>query len=192
MKKLFFAAIIAVFAMTSVNAQTFGVKAGLNLANLTGDIDNNKALTSFHVGAVAEFEISDEFSFQPELVYSAQGTHIKYSEDLGGGNSYDADYKVNLSYLNLPLMGKYEVSEGISLLAGPQIGFLMSAKSDGNDIKDSMKGIDFGVNLGAAYELESGMFFDLRYNIGLSNIADSNNVTIKNSVLSVSLGYKFN
>ncbi len=192
MKKLFFAAIIAVFAMTSVNAQTFGVKAGLNLANLTGDIDNNKALTSFHVGAVAEFEISDEFSFQPELVYSAQGTHFKYSEDLGGGNSIDVDYKTNLSYLNLPLMAKYEVSEGISLLAGPQIGFLMSAKSDGNDIKDSMKGIDFGVNLGAAYELESGMFFDLRYNIGLSNIADSNNVTIKNSVLSVSLGYKFN
>jgi len=184
MKKLFFAAVIVAFSIAGTKAQTFGAKAGLNLANVTGDVSDNSMLTAFHVGVVADFEISDEFSFQPELVYSMQGTKISV---LG------TDFNVNFNYLNLPLLAKYEVAEGISVLAGPQIGFLMTAENDGTDIKDNYKGVDFGFDLGAAYELESGMFFDLRYNIGLSNMVDDNsNESLKNAVISFSLGYKFN
>ncbi len=188
MKKLFFAALVAVFAMSSMNAQTFGVKAGLNMANFTGsDVSGTASKIGANVGVFARFEISDEFTFQPELSFSMQGAQDKNNSKL----------KINANYLNLPLMAKYEVAEGFRLVAGPQVGFLMSAKAtDGDnstDVKDGYKSIDFGLGLGAEYELESGLFFDFRYNLGLTSLDDSSaNADVKNAVLQLGLGYSFN
>ncbi len=63
--------------------------------------------------------ISEKFAFQPELLYSAQGSDYD-DEDFSGS--------VKADYLNVPLMAKYYVGEGFSLEAGPQVGLLLSAK----------------------------------------------------------------
>ncbi|CAM1333267.1 porin family protein [Tenacibaculum aestuariivivum] len=185
-----------VAASFTANAQDvkFGAKAGLNIASLSGDNDENiDSRTSFHVGAVAEIEISDKFSVQPELVYSAQGATSDY--ELG---SVTVDATAKLDYLNLPVMAKYYVAEGLSLEAGPQIGFLLSAKTEADvsgassqDIKDEMKSIDFGLNFGAGYKLDNGLNFSARYNLGLSSVADDDDFDIKNGVFQVSVGYFF-
>ncbi|RZJ50008.1 MAG: PorT family protein, partial [Flavobacterium sp.] len=99
-----------------------------------------------------------------------------------------------LSYLNVPIMAKYYVIEKLSLEAGPQIGFLLSAKNQVDDLKDSFKSVDFGLNLGASYDITEHFFAGVRYNIGLSNIADvpdESDYKTNNSVVSVSVGYKF-
>ena len=91
-------------------------------------------------------------------------------------------------------MAKYYVADSFSLQAGPQIGFLMSATSAGVDIKDQASSTDFGLNLGAGYNLNENMALDLRYNLGLSKVnKDSNPGTsdIKNAVLSLGFVYKF-
>lgn len=192
MKKLLLV-IAMVAAGFTANAQDvkFGAKAGLNISNVSGeDVENNDARTSFHIGAVAEIEISDKFSIQPELVYSAQGA--KSSDG-------DIDVTLSLDYLNIPVMAKFYVAEGFSLEAGPQVGFLMSAKAKAefmgdsaeNDIKDDFKSIDFGLNFGAGYKLENGLNFSARYNIGLSNIAEESDNSVKNGVFQVSVGYFF-
>lgn len=187
----------------------FGAKAGVNFANISGDDTSGlDSRTAFHVGIVAEIEISEKFSFQPELLYSGQGFKESYSEF---GASFEDVYK--LDYLNIPLMAKYYVAEGFSVEAGPQVGFLLSAKDDweGNygevtesgseDFKDFVKGIDFGLNLGVGYKMTSGLNFGARYNLGLSNfwdipsdidpgfgIADIKN---QNAVFQLSVGYFF-
>ena len=117
MKKLFLVAAIAVFGFTSANAQevNFGAKAGVNMATITGDdVDDTKSKTSFHIGAVAEIAISDKFSVQPELLYSAQGTKAD-----------EGDEELKIDYINLPIIAKYYVAEGFSIEAGHQVGFLM-------------------------------------------------------------------
>lgn len=183
MKKVLLTISIVVLGLANVNAQEIklGAKAGFNIASIHGD--NTKAfgdVTAFNFGLMAETPISTKFSFQPELVYSGQG--------------YDFDKNmVELNYLNVPLMGKYYILKGLSLEAGPQIGFLLSAKSESINVKDSFKSIDFGANLGIGYKLDNGLNFGARYNIGLSDI---NNVDIskdkfKNGVLQVSIGYFF-
>ena len=68
---------------------------------------------------------------------------------------------------------------GFRLQAGPQVGFLISAKSETNgvkaDIKNQLKKIDFAVSAGVGYvHPPSGFGVDLRYNLGLSNINDDN------------------
>jgi len=138
MKKLFFAVIIAALTITSLNAQTFGVKAGANLSNYSyngGDYDDElndaqKSLFGFHIGGFAEFEISDQFAFQPELLFTMQGTKFEESGE-EYGVSYSSEYTSKQSYINIPLMAKYYVAEGFNIQAGPQIGFLMSSKYEG-------------------------------------------------------------
>jgi len=216
MKKIFTIAAIAVLGMTSVNAQdvNFGAKAGVNFATVTGDeTDDFESKTGFHVGVVAEIMLSDKFSFQPELVYSSQGTKISESgtEDFGGITyQYEEEATRKLDYLNLPLMAKYYVSEGLSIEAGPQIGFLINSEaeyeysatyegtteseSETEDLKDYTSSIDFGFNFGLGYKLENGLNFGARYNLGLSNINDfegSDDVKNQNAVFQVSVGFFF-
>ena len=185
MKKLCIVAVLAIFSFTSVNAQgaKFGAKAGVNFANFTGDIEENKMLTGFHIGAFVELELSEALILQPELLFSTQGTKFKES-----GVSID----FNANYINLPVMFKYGVADGFNLEAGPQIGFLLSAEIADEDIKDEMESIDFGMNVGASYDFSDDLFAQARYNFGITNLVDdSEGGDLKNSVISVSLGYRF-
>jgi len=186
MKKLFLVTAIAVLGLSNVNAQKvkFGVKAGLNLAFITGD--NSKDFdpnTDFHFGVMSEFKISDKFSLQPELIYSGQGADT----------NIESEGSIALNYLNMPIMGKYYVTERLSLEAGPQIGYLLSTKGGSLDYKDLLKPIDFGVNFGVGYKLDNGLNFGARYNLGLSNINDVDGFTDKNrnGVVQLSVGFFF-
>lgn len=200
MKRLLVAALAVVgFGATGFAQQQvkFGPKAGVNFANLSG-VDDSEMKTGFHVGAVAEIKFNEKFSIQPEVVYSAQGT--KFS-------SNNAEVKLNNDYINVPILAKYYIVDGFSVEAGPQIGFLMKAEQEGtfggftgtSDVKDNYKSIDFGLGLGLAYDLPMGLFFNARYNLGLSKINEDytvGNITyktddIKNNVIQVSVGYKF-
>lgn len=181
MKKFLLVAVITVFGLVSAEAQgiKFGVKGGLNFATISGDnTDGSDLVTGLHFGVLAEIPISEKFSFQPELMYSGQGTSFN-------------DYATDLSYLNIPLMGKYYLTKGLSLEAGPQLGFLLSAKTDDSDVKDLFKTVDFGVNFGLGYKLENGLNFGARYNLGLSNINAIDNYSNKNGVMQLSVGYFF-
>lgn len=186
MKKLIIAAILLTATMTNAQdkSMSFGVKGGLNLA--TTSADGAKSLIGFHVGGFAEFMITDKFAVQPELTFSAQGA--KYKNVLGN------EFNYNLNYLNLPVMAKYFVTEDLSLEFGPQISFLMSAKADGTDVKESYNSTDFGVNFGAGFNLNENMVLGLRYNLGLSDLEKDlspGEKGTKQSVLQFSFGYKF-
>ena len=85
MKNLILISIVVFFIFTSSTAQKikYGSKIGVNIANIIGDeTDDVNTITTLHAGAVAEIMISDEFSFQAELLYSAQGAKSDYSETL--------------------------------------------------------------------------------------------------------------
>lgn len=184
MKKL-----LLVIAMVAVgftaNAQkiNFGAKAGVNFADITGIDEATKSITVMHFGAMAEIEISEKFSVQPELLYSAQGTKAKVG-----------DGKTNFNYINVPVMAKYYVAEGLSLEAGPQIGFLTAAEVNNKDAKAFYNTVDFALNFGAGYKLPSGLNFSARYNVGLSELAkdkDANSASSNNRVFQISVGYFF-
>lgn len=162
-----------------------GFKTGLNVSNfMSNDIENNTVRTSIHFGFLSEIIVSDEVSFQPELLYSGQGF-------------VGADTKQKFNYINIPLLLKYYVTDNFTAEAGPQVGFLIKSYSRGNlgntNIKDQ-NFLDFGVNLGLGYELKNNIFFQTRFNLGLVNInTASNNDTMNytNSVFQLSVGYMF-
>ncbi|MGO1752571.1 MAG: porin family protein [Psychroflexus sp.] len=223
MKKLLLFTVFTVLSFTTAVAQqiNFGAKAGVNFATLTGDVDDASTKVGLHVGGVAEYMINEKLSLQAELLYSMQGAKNEYTEtnsfnDYSEIYSEEATYKLN--YINLPVMAKYFFTDNFSVIAGPQISFLTSAKADFDevytittggsttvetesisdlDIKDALKSIDFGLNLGLGYKLDNGLNFEARYNLGLMNIDDSPTeagdpeTSIKNGVIQVSLGFMF-
>lgn len=172
----------AVFAFSFANAQDkggssdmrFGVKAGYINSNITGDLEGD-ATSSFYIGGLVDFTISENFHVQPELLYSMEGAK-------------DAA----LNYIRIPVMAKFYIMEGLNLQAGPEIAFL----AGGDEIKDNIKSMDYGLGIGAGYELESGLFFDARYNLGLADIGDFDGTILegaeaKNTSFQIGLGYRF-
>jgi opacity protein-like surface antigen len=185
MKKIILTAVaVMAFSLSNAQGMRFGLKAGLNMASLNGDIENVKSKIGFNGGGFAEFKVTEKFAVQPELLFSLQGADAE-----------EGDGSINLNYINIPVMAKYYVIEGLSLQAGPQIGFLMTAEASGGgqdvDIKDSTSSIDFGLNFGAGYDITKNIFADVRYNLGLTTLDKDGEVKTQNGVFQIGVGYSF-
>lgn len=205
MKKSILLIAIALLSIGSLSAQEsvyFGVKGGVNFSTFSGDgfrdFENPDSRTSFNLGLLAEIPLSEKFSIQPEVLYSGQGYDIS-SRD----NANDVEYQ--LDYINVPVLAKYYIIEGLSIEAGPQIGFLVNSEidndpsGDGGDIslnEDQFNKVDLSVGLGASYKFRGGFFVNARYNIGLSDVYDDsfvgfNNSDVKHSVFQGGIGFMF-
>lgn len=187
MKKYIIAAGVMLLGLSSVNAQdiSFGAKAGVNLANFSGDdVEDNAMRIGAFGGVYANLGLTEDIFFQPELLFSMQGVEA----DEGDGGT-------KLNYINIPLMFQYGITDEIRVEAGPQVGLLLSADLDVGegdvDFKDEMSSIDFGMNLGASYNMDNGISVSVRYNLGLTEVIDSDvfESDAKNSVISIGLGY---
>lgn len=198
-------------------AQTFGVRAGLNLSKmLVKDNDNTysdnyKMNPGFHIGGTVEFPISDMFSVEADLLLSTKGTRVKEEETMMG-ETYEMKAKINLFYIDIPITVKASFDVGdvkIYGAAGPYIGVGLSGKSKyeityngetetddekiewGSDKdEDMLKRLDFGLIFGAGVAINS-IQAGLSYGLGLANIsADSDDgFNIKNRVLGITVGY---
>mgnify|MGYP003132408040 CR=1 FL=1 len=204
MKKVFFIAVLAVFGVTATQAQEvrLGAKGGVNFSSFAGDgfdaFDDPEGRTSFHIGAFAEIPVSERFSIQPEVLYSGQGFDLVSREGAD-------DTEVQLDYINVPVMAKVYLIEGLYAEAGPQIGFNVKNEidSDPDDAgsgeiainEDVINDIDFSVGVGAGYRFNNGLFLNARYNFGLTDVFNNEDLLIdsdaKNSVFVVSAGYSF-
>jgi hypothetical protein len=157
----------------------FGLKTGVNFANLTNSNDLNYKF-GLNFGAVASLAISDMFSLQGELIYSAQG----YKQDFNGQK-----VKGKIDYFIIPIIGDFEIAEDFSLQIGPQLG--VNIRKD-REIDGTVQGsifvndIDFSAVFGIQYFLDSNVFFQMRYAPGLTEVLS--NIDQKNTVISASLG----
>jgi hypothetical protein len=169
----------ASFAQHSVE---FGLKGGVNFANLKDDANSNTdSRTGLHLGGLAHIHFSKHFALQPELMYSAQGAEY--------GNS-----KLRLNYVNVPILAQYMFDQGFRLQTGPQFGILASSdtKTGGveTDIEDGIKTLDVAWSFGTSYLMKSGLGIDARYNLGLTDITEAN-PDVMNRVWQVGLFYQF-
>jgi hypothetical protein len=202
MKKMMLTAVAVItFAFSNAQETRAGIKGGINIATLTGDAEGATSRVGFQAGGFLEIKITDRFAIQPELLFSTQGVH---TEIVKPDNEYKIEKRINLMYLNIPIMARFYVVDKFSVEAGPQIGFLARARatseitSYGNrvsgeeDLKRYLRAADLGVNFGAGYDFTEDLSIGIRYNIGCSNLGENmRNYEMYNRVLSVSAGYKF-
>jgi hypothetical protein len=188
MKYYFLAFVMSVLISTAATAQhhhpNIGIKGGLNLYNLDGNGKSN-VKSGLHLGLLSHIHLTNQFAFQPEILYSMQGT--KYD---GSDNS------LNLDYINIPLLFQYMFDNGFRIQAGPQVGFLVNAKAKtGNttvNVKDGYNSLDLGLSIGGSYVYPgTGFGIDARYNHGLSNIYESSTFNATNRGVQLGVFYLF-
>lgn len=216
MKKILFTGILsALFVSASFAQVKFGVTAGLNVSkfNLGGDYSSEEKFdykAGFQAGVVADLALNENFSIIPELLFSQRGSKRKVTMTEEGISVIIKD-DITLNYLQLPINAAYKFDMGLNskflVFAGPYLGYGLSAKekaettTDGvsisasQDIKfgskdDELKPIDYGVNLGIGYQFEK-ILFKLQYNLGLNNLDNEKNYSMKNANFAVSAGYLF-
>ena len=203
MKKFIVIIAVAMFGLSFGQETKFGVKAGANLANANVEFDNKSADTSnlfgFYLGGFATIKFADQFAFQPELLLSMEGTKLEESS-----TGYEYVEKDKFTMINVPLMLKWfpVADSGFNVEFGPQIGFVASAKyeleetilgvttTEDGDIED-FKSLNLSLNAGLAYELENGLGFNARYNIGLSDLYDGNDSGASYKLNNISLGLSY-
>lgn len=165
------------------------------------------------VGFDAEYQATSDLFMSLGLQYSRQGSRFPDFERKDGEfvEGY-SDWHTDLDYLNVPLLFGYRIAKGFSVKAGLQLGLLLGGKEkmsytditildggtrkQGNavpretDVKDVYKSVDLSIPLALSYEFEN-VILDARYNFGLTRIHQLDAVKSRNSVIQLSVGYRF-
>lgn len=165
------------------------------------------------VGFDAEYQVTSDLFMSLGLQYSRQGSRFPDFERKDGEfvEGY-SDWHTDLDYLNVPLLFGYRIAKGFSVKAGLQLGLLLGGKEkmsytditildggtrkQGNavpretDVKDVYKSVDLSIPLALSYEFEN-VILDARYNFGLTRIHQLDVVKSRNSVIQLSVGYRF-
>lgn len=181
MKRLALASILVILAAGTASAAGvgFGLKGGLNMANLHGtDAENLDWKTGFAAGAFANIAFTPVISLQPEVLYVMDGA----SENLLG-----IEINFNLDYIQVPVLVKFDIPVAGTIIptlyAGGYVGFLSGAEieasyqddSESMDVKDYTQSMDYGLSFGAAIDVHLTsltLSFEGRYNYGLTTIDD--------------------
>lgn len=197
----------AIFLAPQAEAAIFGVKAGLNFANMNikpvePDMPDFKNLTGPAGGIFFSFGIGP-LSIQPEVLYSRRGMMYEDSFEL-------ETYKMELflDYIEVPLLVKFSfIPVGPIkpvIFAGPSFGYLVKAKgkytesgtSVTEDLKDEFKSTETAAVFGVGVDFKLPVIkltVDARYHLGISNIAEETywEGTAKNKGFSVMVGVGF-
>lgn len=153
----------------------YGVKAGINISNFQStnlDDEFNESRIGGMIGFFADYTISEKLHFQPEFLFSSQGTKTK---------------GLRADYLQLPLLLRLDVLDKLSFHAGPQVGLKVY------EFEDNFKNIDFALNAGIGVEIMNNLTVEGRYSFGLAEVFDdrrAGNAEGKNSVIQIGLSYK--
>jgi hypothetical protein len=218
MKKLVSLVSLAAFflcAASPLSAQLrFGVKAGLNLANIAADDEitdgsDPKILPTFQVGGLAEFALAENLGVSVGVQLSGKG--FRFSEEEPGFGEYKVT--ANPLYLQVPLSVYYS-SNGFYIGAGPYLGFGIGGKikesfdgdtettdiefGDGSDDDDVFAPLDFGANLEVGYTINNAIRISASYSLGLANALPkelredgADKYYIRHRVIGVSAAYLF-
>ena len=207
MKRVFLAGLV-MFAASQSNAQAY-LQGGVNFANITkdknGNTQDNNVLTTFNVGLMSRFGLSDIIDLEAGALLTGKGS--KADSYFNNGSDY-IKTKFNPVYVEVPvnLVVKFPLQKGTDLFvnAGPYIaiGVLGQSKTESkfgpltssskNDIKFSnddpftsqqddaaynkLKRFDYGLNFGGGIEF-AHLMIKANYGLGLAKISstESNN-----------------
>ena len=201
--KLFYLIALLLFVQIS-NAQRFGIKGGVNFANIDfsggGLTISGESLTGFHIGPVAEINLADNLYFNTGLLYSLKGTKLDLEFEGEGVKATD-----KIHYLEIPLNAAYKFpindAANIFVQAGPYLAYGLSGKekaeADGVEEEgdlfegdDAMKRFDWGLGFGGGVEFGS-IVASINYQLGLANLSDESSAEAKMKVFQISLAYMF-
>lgn len=178
---------------------TFGARAGLGLSRIS-NLNTEPGFSysmrpSIYFGVTSEFEgLLGPMDLRVEAYLAGQGQRMKSKTE-------DIVRIWRTTYLNIPVLAQYKVlDDRLSLMAGPQLGICFGGKfvtKSGKTVEKTKMGrddysrCDFGLVLGANYDIAYGFGAEVRIDVGLSNAMKNTAKTFANRSLQIGVTYKF-
>ncbi len=200
MKKTILLFALLAFFSFEINAQNydrndaiggFGIRGGANFFNFGGSDASNNEYTNrvgFHGGVYANMFLGSRIAIEPGAYFSVKGTQ----------NDDFANSRAVLNYVDVPLLLRLYVTDGLNIFGGPQASFLMSSKFEGEFFgtgfsyeTDAITKTDLGFVVGVGYNLPKGLNIQGSYDYGTSPVFKDSDAAIYNRGFKLSLGYSF-
>lgn len=179
--RLLTATLLALLCCMPASAQWhYGFKSGVMRTRATrSDYWDRNNKWGGTIGGVVKYDCNDWFALQGELNYALRGFKTDLFSDV---DAKPHDWLFNFHYIDVPVLAKfYPAGLPFFIEAGPQVGFLAgfgenikgAAVEPFSSLSDYRKW-NAAVVFGLGVETDLGIFFDLRYNLGLNKIAANN------------------
>ena len=175
----------------NLSAQTFGLKGGVAITNFSGSNADAEFRTGFYFGTFLKVG-EENIKWSPELIFHQKGAQE-------AGNLVNSRFEMKLNYIDFSINANFHINDELSLVAGPYLGYATSGtiktttsgetNSESIDDWDGFNRIEFGTNLGAAYEINDLFHVDVSYGIAFTDIYDD--ISIHNTSLRFGIGYVF-
>lgn len=226
-------ALLTLYMLTSLltfGQLSFGIRAGVNYTFITegkgpqytGDrpIGIKYKGLGQDVGIVADATLGDRVSmrFEPTLSLRRSRREVSYYESFsfGGGQTITEKENVALNYLAAPISFAYHLTDGLDILAGPAIGFLLGGETadewtatgtngfgepyvdkertvvSGAQLTKQLRNTEFGFVVGCDYSFNNGLILGGRFQrilTSIENEANSKYTERKYDVLNFCIGY---
>ena len=175
---------MATFAQKEPGTLTIYPRVGINLSKfadskiyyLDGGYVESKFKVGLAIGAECEYQLSNQFALSGGVLYSQQGEQYDLPSE---SKEFE---KTRYDNINIPLLAVFNTRIGLSVKCGLQPEFVIG-KPDFKARKTNLS-----LPLGLSYEYKN-LCFDLRYNLGLTNVMDLDGITTKNRTIMLTLGY---
>ncbi len=192
--------VLTLLAASFSSAQVgFGIKGGVDFATIGGAdaVSDAKTRTGFVAGAYLDLNVPFVLNVQPEVLYTVKGFQMDVSPLPATPPTETVTN--TYSYLEVPILIKYSLPVPVvkpSLYVGPEMAFLLSAKSKhpallGGTVEDDAKSImastDFGLVFGASAHVLV-IDIDVRYDLGLKTTVKDGSGKVYNRVWSIMAG----
>ena len=155
-------------AVFSQKKWEFGVKGGVNITTQTTKGEsinvNSNYKAGYNAGVFGNFFFAKKMAGQVEILSSQKGS--KWNDPYFSG-------KDNLSYIDIPILFRFQIIDLVSVHAGPQFSFMIKANSipdsgDKFDASSYYNSTDIGIAVGAEVSLPLKFSVIVRYIEGLS------------------------
>lgn len=169
--------ILLLLSVATLQAQMkwhYGPTFSVNFGNIDGKGMRPKMIAGIQAGGFAQLVLNGKWSIQPEIVYTDANVN-KGSDYLTYYNvdgRVDAITNMQLNYISVPVLVRYDLNKKLAFMVGPQYGYLFHTLENlAKDGSPAFKKNNISANAEVQYSIGNAGFF-VRYNQGISNIND--------------------
>lgn len=188
--------ITAMVIITAANAQipgfTLGPKIGATFSKYSSDMATirEEAKNTIHWGAFAR--LGNKVYLQPEMLFMKR-SGLLLNPAIGA-----SEQTINLRTIDIPVLLGVKVADlkvtNVRVFAGPVASLTIDRQLETQNwdealTKDDIRGANWGLQFGAGADVL--MFTaDLRYEVGMSDFSKRESVSLKNNLVTISIGWK--